>query len=297
MQLSASAFDYVTKKQTPTNYAFGQPQAVVTASQNRIVFTVPVVDHGGKLRNAIGFPAVYQDGHGRRSSTTGGTSPVTRDNYFLSRLSWFLGIPPALDQNSYAIDELAARYIFEYPFHPARQPKLHSIVQSLKTRSENNFDTFMRLLFELDGAYRTSETNSILQVTHPLILKTKPTVVNPDQSLRGLNAAYDFTLNGADRKFSFPLAESLHPTNGLTKLTAADTATFTRFDGLDHDRPLFAVVSFEGVMSVSGDGKLYFRVGAHLLRFVLLDVDGSMPRFSTPSRDSSNNHAIDDFDD
>ena len=66
---------------------------------------------------------------------------------------------------------------------------------------------------------------------------------------------------------------------------------------LDNGRPLFAVVSFEGVMSVSGDGKLYFRVGAHLLRFVLLDVDGSMPILSTPSRDSSNNHAIDDFDD
>ena len=50
-------------------------------------------------------------------------------------------------------------------------------------------------------------------------------------------------------------------------------------------------------MSVNGDGKLYFRVGAHLLRFVLLDVDGSMPFFSTPSRDSFNKHAIDDFDD
>ena len=154
----------------------------------------------------------------------------------------------------------------------------------------------MSLLFDLDGAYRTSEGNGILQVTHPLILRAKATVVNSDATLRGLNAAYDFAQNGADRKFSFPLAESLHPTDGLTKLTAANTATFTRFDGLDHGRPLFAVVSFEGVMSVSGDGKLYFRVGAHLLRFVLLDVDGSMPRFSTPSRDSSNNH-IDDFDD
>ena len=62
-------------------------------------------------------------------------------------------------------------------------------------------------------------------------------------------------------------------------MTAADTATFTRLDGLDNGRPLFAVASFEGAMGVSGDGKLYFRVGAHLLRFVLLDVDGSMPRF------------------
>jgi len=29
----------------------------------------------------------------------------------------------------------------------------------------------------------------------------------------------------------------------------------------------------------------------------LLDVDGTMPILSTPSRDASNNHAIDDFDD
>jgi len=50
-------------------------------------------------------------------------------------------------------------------------------------------------------------------------------------------------------------------------------------------------------MSVSNDDKLYFKVGAHLLRFVLLDVDGTMPILLTPSRDASNNHAIDDFDD
>ena len=85
---------------------------------------------------------------------------------------WFIGIPSALDKNCDTIDELAARYIHEYPFHPTRQPKLHGIVQSLKTRSENNFATFMSLLFDLDGAYRTSDGHSILQVrskvTHPL---------------------------------------------------------------------------------------------------------------------------------
>ena len=41
-------------------------------------------------------------------------------------------------------------------------------------------------------------------------------------------------------------------------------------------------------MSVNGDGKLYFRVGAHLLRFVLLDVDGigriDAPFFNTVER-------------
>ena len=139
----------------------------------------------------------------------------------------------------------------------------------------------------------------MLLLTHPLIHKAKPTMVNADTTVRGLNAAYDFTLNCADRTFSFPLGERHHPTDWLTRLTAANTATFTRFDGLDNGRPLFAVVSFEGVMGVSGDGnfKLYFRVGAHLLRFVLLDVDGTMPILSTPSRDTPNNHAIDDFDD
>ena len=99
---------------------------------------------------------------------------------------------------------------------------------------------------------------------------------------------------GARPQFGLPLAERRHSTDGLTKLTAADTATFTRLAGLrvDNGRPLFAVTSFEGAMGVSGDGKLQFRVGAHLLRFVLLDVDGSMPILSAPSRDSTNNHAI-----
>ena len=109
----------------------------------------------------------------------------------MQKLAWFVGIPSELQQKCDEIDELAARFIFEYPFHPARQPKLHNIVQTLKTRSENNFSAFMSLLFELDGAYRTSEANGILQLTHPLIHKAKPTVVNVDPTLRGLNTAYD----------------------------------------------------------------------------------------------------------
>jgi hypothetical protein len=43
---------------------------------------------------------------------------------------------------------------------------------------------------------------------------------------------------------------------------------------------------------------MFFRVQAHLLRYVLLDVDGTMPRIlSTPARDPFNNNPIDDFDD
>jgi hypothetical protein len=56
-------------------------------------------------------------------------------------------------------------------------------------------------------------------------------------------------------------------------------------------------------MSISADGRLYFRTGAHLLRFVLLDVDETLPCIlseSTPTKPNSedllSNHAIDDFD-
>ena len=84
----------------------------------------------------------------------------------------------------------------------------------------------------------------------------------------------------------------------FTDLTAANTAAFTRIDGFDNNRPLLAVLAFEGVLSVSSEGRMYFRVQAHLLRYVLLDVDGTMPRIlSTPARDPFNNNPIDDFDD
>jgi len=295
--LSKSAFDYVTEKQTPTKWTFGQPQPVAITSPNRIEFRVPVVGPGDKLKNAVGFVALYQADYGRRSSTTGGTTPVDTNNHYTQKVSLLTGVSSELEEKCDELDEIAAEYIFQYPFHPARQPKLYNVVQTLKARSDNNSRTFKSRLYDLDGTYHTKEGPSRLQLTHPLITKGKPTVVNADPTLRGLNTAYDFTLNGHDRTFSFPHAERHNPTDGLTRLTAANTATFTRFEGLDNGRPLFAVISFEGVMSVSNEDKLYFKVAAHLLRFVLLDVDGTMPILSTPSRDASNNHAIDDFDD
>jgi len=295
--LSKSAFDYVTEKQTPTNWTFGPPQPVAITGQNRIEFRVPVVGPGGKLKNAVGIFALYQSDYRRRSSTTGGTTPVTKDNHYMQRVSLLTGVSSELEEKCDELDEIAAEYVLQYPFHPARQPKLYNVVQTLKARSDNNSRAFKSRLYDLDGAYPTLEGPGVLQLTHPLITKGKPTVVNADPTLRGLNTAYDFTLNGHDRTFSFPHAERHNPTDGLTRLTAANTATFTQFEGLDNGRPLFAVISFEGVMSVSNEDKLYFKVAAHLLRFVLLDVDGTMPILSTPSRDASNNHAIDDFDD
>ena len=56
---------------------------------------------------------------------------------------------------------------------------------------------------------------------------------------------------------------------------------------------MFAIVSFEGVLNFTAEGRLYYRIGAHLL-----DVDGTLPRsISTPSRDRLSGNPVDNFDD
>jgi len=90
----------------------------------------------------------------------------------------------------------------------------------------------------------------------------------------------------------------LHPDGTLTEHTVANTRAYTEIDGLDDGRPMFAIVSFEGVLNFTAEGRLYYRVGAHLHRYTLLDVDGTLPRaMSTPSRDRLSGNPVDDFDD
>jgi hypothetical protein len=86
---------------------------------------------------------------------------------------------------------------------------------------------------------------------------------------------------------------SLHPDGTLTEHTIENTRAYTEIDGLDDGRPMFAIVSFEGVLNFTAEGRLYYRIGAHLL-----DVDGTLPRsISTPSRDRLSGNPVDDFDD
>jgi hypothetical protein len=67
-----------------------------------------------------------------------------------------------------------------------------------------------------------------------------------------------------------------------------NTATYSAIPGLDDGRPIFVVVAFEGVFSITSENKVFLRVQPHLLRYVLLDVDGTLPRrLSTPMRDPS----------
>jgi hypothetical protein len=86
---------------------------------------------------------------------------------------------------------------------------------------------------------------------------------------------------------------SLHPDGTLTEHTIENTRAYTEIDGLDDGRPMFAIVSFEGVLNFTAEGRLYYRIGAHLL-----DVDGTLPRsISTPFRDRLSGNPVDDFDD
>ena len=91
---------------------------------------------------------------------------------------------------------------------------------------------------------------------------------------------------------------SLHPDGTLAEHTVTNTRAYTEIDGLDDGRTMFAIVSFEGVLNFTAEGRLHCRIGAHLHRYTLLDVDGTLPRsISTPSRDRLSVNLVDDFDD
>jgi hypothetical protein len=94
--------------------------------------------------------------------------------------------------------------------------------------------------------------------------------------------------------------QSLHPDGTLTEFTMDNAATSSAIQvpGLVCGRQIFVVVAFEGVFSITSEHKEFLRVQPHLLRYVLLDVDGSLPRrLSTPTRDPYCRNPPDDFDD
>jgi hypothetical protein len=57
---------------------------------------------------------------------------------------------------------------------------------------------------------------------------------------------------------------SLHPDGTLAEHTATNTRAYTEIDGLDDGRSMFAIVSFQGVLNFIAEGRLYYRIGAHL---------------------------------
>ena len=84
-----------------------------------------------------------------------------------------------------------------------------------------------------------------------------------------LNAAIAYAkANG--RNFSMTQGYSLHPDGTLAEHTVTNTRAYTEIDRLDDGRTMFAIVSFEGVLNFAAEGRLYYRVGAHLHRYTLL---------------------------
>ncbi len=80
-----------------------------------------------------------------------------------------------------------------------------------------------------------------------------------------------------------PHGQSLHPNGTLTELMMDNTA-YSAIPGLDDGRKVFVVVAFEGVFSITSENKVFLRVQPVLLRYVLLDVDGSLPCRLSPRR-------------
>ena len=165
---------------SPTSFTFGPTQPISMVSPQRLEWRHPIVGDGGKLKYTMALLAVYQEHVGRRSSSLGCTTEVTHKNSYLAKLNLYLGIPSAYARQLHLLDTLAARYVHDAILCPIRHKTLHDIIDPLKIRSNENFDTFKGLLFNLDGAYPVVEDNSILQVTYSLIGKRIPATVSAD---------------------------------------------------------------------------------------------------------------------
>jgi hypothetical protein len=63
-------------------------------------------------------------------------------------------------------------------------------------------------------------------------------------------------------------------------------------------RQSIGVVALEGILDIAPEGRLHFRVLAHLHRYPLLGVDGRLPRpISSPSRDPLSGNPVCDVHD
>jgi hypothetical protein len=194
------------------------------------------------------------------------------------------------------MDAAAAQYLFDVQIDSARHPRIASLVRDLKNNSGNDVNAFKDALLGLEGAHATVE-DGVLLLTHQLIGQSNPGAVRISDELANLNAAITYAkANG--RNFSMSQGYSLHPDGTLTEHTIENTRAYTEIGGLDDGRPMFAIVSFDGVLKFTAEGRLYYRVGTHLHRYTLLDVDGTLPRsMSTLSRDRLSGNPVDDFDD
>jgi hypothetical protein len=221
---------------------------------------------------------------------------LSKHNFFQAKLNYYLQTPPETTPLYNQMDANAARYLFDMEIDPTRHPRIASFLRDLKNNSGNDVSAFKDALLGLEGAHATVD-DGVLQLTHQLVGPSNPGAVRISDELANLNPAIAYAkANG--RNFSMAQGYSLHPDGSLTEHTIENTRAYSEIGGLDDGRPMFAIVSFEGILNFTAEGRLYYRVGAHLHRYTLLDVDGTLPRsISTPSRDRLSVNPVDDFDD
>ena len=180
------------------------------------------------------------------------------------------------------MDAAAASYLFNLEVDSTRHPKIAALLRNLRINCGDDVSAFKNALLGLEGAHATVE-DGVLLLTHQLIGQSNPGAVRISDELANLNAAIAYAkANG--RNFSMSQGYSLHPDGTLTEHTIENTRAYTEIGGLDDGRPMFAIASFDGVLKFTAEGRLYYRVGTHLHRYTLLDVDGTLPcSMSTPS--------------
>ena len=271
---------------------------IKTVSGNKITFAVShATSLHDRYRTAFGLPGQFLLHSGSRVSSAVPPAVLSKYNYYnAGKLNYYMQTLPENNPLYNQLDATAAQHLFDMDIDSARHPKIAALLRNLKINSGNDVSAFKDALLGLEGAHPTVD-DGVLPLTHQLVGPSNPGAVRIPDELANLNAAIAYAkANG--RNFSMPQGYSLHPDGTLTEHTVDNTRAYTEIDGLNDGRPMFAIVSFEGVLNFTAEGRLYYRVGAHLHRYTLLDVDGTLPRsMSTPSRDRLSGNPVDDFDD
>ncbi len=113
----------------------------------------------GKTKSSFPLLGNYLDSAGRLSSNMTVSEVLTKNNYFTKGRITFLLVPqPGSEVFLAELDDLLARFLYHLDLDRVRQPKLYTIIEGLKARSDGTIGNFASLLWELDGqaASRTS---------------------------------------------------------------------------------------------------------------------------------------------
>jgi hypothetical protein len=268
-----------------------------TSTTNKLTFNVMRQTKDGKLKATYPFFGHFETWNGRRMSSLVPVKELTPDNYFIDGKSYVnIKLPMEYSEVFEDLDNKVASFLFDASIDPTRQPKIANMLNTLK-QSAKSLEDFRDKLYKLNGAGKCLD-HDILPTQFLLIGKPVHTGVRFPPKFTSVNPAMAYAQEHSLEFFAIK-GQALHSDGSISEITAENSAAYSRIDGLDDHRGIFAVVAFEGVLNFNYKGNLYLRVVPHLLRYTLLDVDTTMPMpFShfTPSKEY-NGRPVDDYDD